>query len=578
MRRLQKLINYHTGSKAAMPSIEDVSFGEIVVRHNYEEPQLLIKVNSAGTEVFVPFIASAQISTAIETAITDAKGTLDSDITELRNELNAVSGTVKETYWTSAETQAKLTELSGNVITYADNQDNELSGRVVTYIVDNITSTLSGNTSSLAADVAALKVFSGNVENNYATKAYANSAATTAVETVVGTAEDGKDADTVYGAKAYADDAVKTLSGNVVSDVDTKLATINSNTASTNTKLGELSGSVESMSADVKTYIDNELSKVYNVKGSVATYEALPDTDVKTGDVYNVIAAVGQQGESGYTPAGTNYVWNGNEWDALGGTIDLSNYATTGTTSGLQSQIDVIESKITGATGNVSELSGTVSAFSAYVISTYATSADTVAAIEKAKTEAEIASSAYTDSQITMLSGITSAYVATKLSTVEEDISVLKRDSATHEEVANASAATFNSAYTAASAASKDYTDTKVSDAVAALKGNASESGDTLGELEAAIGVLSSKVGEDTDSLSERITTVEDKLNDSASTWNNAIQGAEFGAVTSTDARYSGGDDRLNGQYASGAELKYTPGGNVVLDLSGLIIDCGNFE
>jgi hypothetical protein len=367
-RTLQKLINYHTGSKTAMPSIEDVSFGEIVVRHNIEEPQLLIKVNSAGTEVFVPFIASAQISTAIETAITDAKGTLDSDITDLRNELNAVSGTVKETYWTSAETQAKLTELSGNVITYADNQDNELSGRVVTYIVDNITSTLSGDTESLAADVAALKVFSGNVENNYATKAYADSAASTAVETVVGTAEDGKDADTVYGAKAYADDAVKTLSGNVVSDVDTKLATVNSNTASTNTKLGELSGSVVSMSGDVKTYIDNELSKVYNVKGSKDTYEELPDTDVKVGDVYNVKAAVGQPGESGYTPAGTNYVWTGDNWDALGGTIDLSNYATTGTTSGLQSQIDVIESKITGATGNVSELSGTVSAFSAYVI------------------------------------------------------------------------------------------------------------------------------------------------------------------------------------------------------------------
>lgn len=573
-RTLQKLINYHTGSKTAMPLIKDVSFGEIVVRHNIEEPQLLIKVNSAGTEVFVPFIASAQISTAIETAITDAKGTLDSDITDLRNELNAVSGTVKETYWTSAETQAKLTELSGNVITYADNQDNELSGRVVTYIVDNITSTLSGDTESLAADVAALKVFSGNVENNYATKAYADSAASVAAETVVGTAEDGKDADTVYGAKAYADDAVKTLSGNVISDFDRKIATINSNTASTNSKLSELSGSVESMSADVKTYIDNELSKVYNVKGSVATYEALPTEEVKIGDVYNVVAAHGTIGESDYTPAGTNYVWTGSEWDNLGGTIDLSNYATTGTTSGLQSQIDVIESKITGATGNVSELSGTVSAFSAYVISTYATSADTVAAIEKAKTEAEIASSAYTDSQITMLSGITSAYVATELSTVKSDITDLKRDSATHTEVANASAATFNSAYTNAVASAQSYTDTKVSEEVSALKGNASESGDTLEELEEAINAISQKVGTDTDSLTQRIQALEN----SASTITNAIQGAEFGAVTSTDAHYSGGDDRENGRYASGAELKYTPGGNVVLDLSGLIIDCGDFE
>lgn len=574
MRTLQKLINYHTGSKAAMPSVNDVSFGEIVVRHNIEEPQLLIKVNSAGTEVFVPFIASAQISTAIETAITDAAGTINSDISDLRNELNAVSGTVKETYWTSAETQAKLTELSGNAMTYADSQDALASAAAVTYIIENITTSLSGDTEHLAADVAALKVFSGNVENNYATKAYADSAASTAVETVVGTAEDGKDADTVYGAKAYADDAVKTLSGNVVSDVDTKLATINSNTASTNTKLGELSGSVESMSADVKTYIDNELSKVYNVKGSKDTYEDLLDTDVKVGDVYNVKTAVGQQGESGYTPAGTNYVWTGTEWDALGGTIDLSNYATTGTTDNLQDQIDVINNKITGATGNVSELSGVVETFSAFVETHYATSADTEAAIEKAKTEAEIASSAYTDSQITMLSGVTHDYIESRVSTIESDISDLKRDSATHDEVANASAATFNSAYTNAVASAQSYTDTKVSDAVSALKGNASESGDTLGELEAAIGVLSTKVGTDTDSLAQRIQALEN----SANTITSAIQGAKFGAVTSSDAHYSGGDDRLNGQYASGAELKYTPGGNVVLDLSGLIIDCGDFE
>lgn len=572
-RTLQKLINYHTGSKTAMPSVNDVSFGEIVVRHNIEEPQLLIKVNSAGTEVFVPFIASAQISTAIETAITDAAGTINSDISDLRNELNAVSGTVKETYWTSAETQAKLTELSGNAMTYADSQDALASAAAVTYIIENITTSLSGDTEHLAADVAALKVFSGNVENNYATKAYADSAASTAVETVVGTAEDGKDADTVYGAKAYADDAVKTLSGNVVSDVDTKLATINSNTASTNTKLGELSGSVESMSADVKTYIDNELSKVYNVKGSKDTYEDLPDTDVKVGDVYNVKTAVGQQGESGYTPAGTNYVWTGTEWDALGGTIDLSNYATTGTTDNLQDQIDVINNKITGATGNVSELSGVVETFSAFVETHYATSADTEAAIEKAKTEAEIASSAYTDSQITMLSGVTHDYIESRVSTIESDISDLKRDSATHDEVANASAATFNSAYTNAVASAQSYTDTKVSDAVSALKGNASESGDTLEELEAAIGELSSKIGTDTDSLAQRIQALEN----SANTITSAIQGAEFGAVTSSDAHYDGGEGS-GATVDSNAKLMYTSGGNIVLDLSGLIIDCGDFE
>ena len=65
------------------------------------------------------------------------------------------------------------------------------------------------------------------------------------------------------------------------------------------------------------------LGSVYNVKGSVADYTALQAVqNPKAGDVYNVVAA------NGDTPAGTNYVWIGTEWDALGGTIDLSDYLT----------------------------------------------------------------------------------------------------------------------------------------------------------------------------------------------------------------------------------------------------------
>lgn len=60
---------------------------------------------------------------------------------------------------------------------------------------------------------------------------------------------------------------------------------------------------------------------VYNYKGSVADYASLPTNAVK-GDVYNVVAA------NGNIPAGTNYAWNGTEWDALGGSVDLSGYYT----------------------------------------------------------------------------------------------------------------------------------------------------------------------------------------------------------------------------------------------------------
>lgn len=64
-----------------------------------------------------------------------------------------------------------------------------------------------------------------------------------------------------------------------------------------------------------------KLTGIYSYKGSKATYEELP-TDAQLGDVWNVEAAYGSH------PAGTNYAWNGIEWDALAGSIDLSNYYT----------------------------------------------------------------------------------------------------------------------------------------------------------------------------------------------------------------------------------------------------------
>ena len=68
------------------------------------------------------------------------------------------------------------------------------------------------------------------------------------------------------------------------------------------------------------------------VKGTKATYADLDAvTDAEAGDVWNVTEA----GTSASTPdhkyhsEGTNWVRRGSEWDALGGTVDLTNYVTT---------------------------------------------------------------------------------------------------------------------------------------------------------------------------------------------------------------------------------------------------------
>lgn len=72
--------------------------------------------------------------------------------------------------------------------------------------------------------------------------------------------------------------------------------------------------------------VKGDLSKVYKYKGSVATFEELPTKDVLNGDVYNVEAAHGN------FPAGTNYAAIVStagviSWDALGGSIDTSDFA-----------------------------------------------------------------------------------------------------------------------------------------------------------------------------------------------------------------------------------------------------------
>lgn len=77
----------------------------------------------------------------------------------------------------------------------------------------------------------------------------------------------------------------------------------------------------------VKSAIDSAVASAYVYKGSVAT-AALPTTGQKKGDVYNLTDA------GTYGPIGTNVAWDGNAWDSLAGTVDLSTYQTTATADG----------------------------------------------------------------------------------------------------------------------------------------------------------------------------------------------------------------------------------------------------
>lgn len=68
----------------------------------------------------------------------------------------------------------------------------------------------------------------------------------------------------------------------------------------------------------VESQINQKLSTVFKYKGSYVDFDALETTvtDPEIGDVYNIIET------------GKNVVWSGQEWDDLGGVVDLSDYPT----------------------------------------------------------------------------------------------------------------------------------------------------------------------------------------------------------------------------------------------------------
>ena len=87
------------------------------------------------------------------------------------------------------------------------------------------------------------------------------------------------------------------------SEVDSKLS-------------AKLDTSVASSTYATKEELNNKVSSVYKYKGSVATEIELPQEGNVVGDVYNV--------ESD----GSNYAWDGEKWDKLGGDVDLTAYLT----------------------------------------------------------------------------------------------------------------------------------------------------------------------------------------------------------------------------------------------------------
>ena len=506
-RTQQKLINYNTSGATNMPSASDVNFGEIVVRYNNANPQLMIK-KVDGT--FATFIDSAATMVLINNAQTSLESSIETLSANVENTIIAVSGDIK-TYIDTRDTyleglisgntdlitdlRSDLTELSGSVSAFSASV---VENYATTAITDELNTAIGNLETDLKALSSSTSAFSASVVEHYATKDMVSGVSGSIVTEL----------QAVSASHLTLSGHVHTLSGAVYNDYMRKdefsawtAGTYTTDMTNMENKITELSGVTSAFSASVVTELNNivtaithDLVNVYRFKGSKDTYAQLEAVEnPNPGDVWNVIGEHGTPGQAGYTPPGTNYAWvedneetKAGHWDALGGTIDLSIYATSADTDALATRVQNLETFETNVKNNLSAstiaLSGAVSAFSASVIDTFATK-----------------------ESLNELSGVVSAFSASVIENY----------------------------------ATKDY-----------VTGITSPLTSRIETAEGRIDTLSGDV--------ETLKTLA----------GNALSGYTLGSVSDSDANYT---------TQSGAKAAYTAGGNAVLDLTGLVIDCGSF-
>ena len=143
--------------------------------------------------------------------------------------------------------------------------------------------------------------------------------------------------------------AVGTIAQSQVENLTSDLAA-----KASNSELQTVKGIAKDAAPQATTYTKIEVDNAINAKvastfrymGS-CTYAELPENAVK-GDVWNVTDAYGN------VPAGTNYAYDGEAWDALAGVVDLSPYATKATvTSEIETKIGTLDKADTEVDGQV---------------------------------------------------------------------------------------------------------------------------------------------------------------------------------------------------------------------------------
>ena len=431
-------------------------------------------------------------------ASSGALSSLQEEVSRIDTAVSTMSGAVAGDYATKTEASEYAAAALGNSMSYTDSKVAGLSiGNYLT--VASATSRFSTIDQAITNNSNKIDAVSGNVKITYWTSA--------TTQTKI---NDAKNA-AVTSAFTAASAVVKTLSGNV----ESRLSTLNQSITSVDNKVTGLSAGVKTM-----------LSTVYTYKGSVTNYSNLPTTGLETGHVYNVVNA------NGNTPAGTNYAWNGTAWDALGGSIDLSVYATSAV---VKSRFDAINEDITGLENSINAVSGNVT-------NNYATKANASSYAAAALSNAMD----YTDSKVAGLSigdYLTIASATSKFGTIDQSLT-------TNTNNINAVSATVKNTYWTSATTQSKITEAKNAGVTSAYTAASGLMKTLSGNVESRLSTLNQSITTVSNNLAGASATVRTGYWTSATT-QSKITEAKNAAVTSAFTAASAVVKTLSGNVES---------------------------
>jgi hypothetical protein len=398
-RKNQHLINYHTSGKTTMPNGAEVHYGEIVVRHNAEKPELLVKI---GENAFGVFEASGAVIERINSAVTIASNSLSTEISNLETALNehvsaftSYTETAAETFATKAELETAKSALTEGYTKAVADAKAEVYTSATTFTTTEVSTAKNELTQSINGVKSDLDVLSGAVANittdidsNYVTKKSLEEA----LETVAENLSDAKD-EVYASANTYTDAEIVKAKGYTDDEIVKAKNELNNTIATTNSNLATLSGKVVS---DYATKAELE----------AATEQIGSDIDAAKASVYSSAVTYTNNAKADVYTSATTYT--DNKVETLSNTL-------TGLINGVSSDVDNLDTKVNTISG--------------YVTTTYATKAEVEAEVEEigknieaAKNAAIGAASAYTDQQIT---GVANKYTDDEIAKVNGTINGL---------------------------------------------------------------------------------------------------------------------------------------------------------